>query len=207
MGKNNASSALKTTSSLKKGMRRLTRYLKKNKLVYLLLMPPLICWLLFKVGPLFGMVIAFQEYSPFKGITGSKFIGLSNFMRIFREPYMLTLVRNTVLLALYTLVFTFTVPVVFALFLNEIRISWIKKRSAVRQLSALLYLLSGYGKYSLYHGVSYHRNCKPDFKASWNGLCLLYVRAWVVPASVYHSADMADLRVLRDYLQRLYFGD
>lgn len=104
------------------------------------MIPALTCWLLFKVGPLFGMVIAFQNFSPFKGILKSDFIGLENFMRIFREPYMLTLVRNTVLLAFYTLVFSFTVPVLFALFLNEIRVKWIKK--GVQSISFLPYFIS-----------------------------------------------------------------
>ena len=81
--------------------KRLLQYIRKNRLIYLMMIPALGCWLLFKVGPLFGMVIAFQDYSPFKGILGSPFIGLENFMRIFKEPYMLTLIRNTVLLALY----------------------------------------------------------------------------------------------------------
>lgn len=125
----------------KKGKaQHMLRYVKKNKFVYLLMLPPLICWMLFKVGPLFGMVIAFQNYSPFKGILKSDFIGLDNFMRIFREPYMLTLVRNTVLLAFYTLLFSFTVPVLFALFLNEIRIRWIKK--GVQSISFLPYFIS-----------------------------------------------------------------
>lgn len=119
---------------------RLLRYVKKNKYVYLLMIPALTCWLLFKVGPLFGMVIAFQNFSPFKGILKSDFIGMENFMRIFREPYMLTLVRNTVLLAFYTLVFSFTVPVLFALFLNEIRVKWIKK--GVQSISFLPYFIS-----------------------------------------------------------------
>lgn len=115
-------------------------YIKKNRIIYMLMIPALGCWLLFKVGPLFGMIIAFQNYSPFEGIMKSEFIGLDNFMRIIREPYMLTLVRNTVLLALYTLVFSFTIPVIFALFLNEVRIRWVKK--GVQSISFLPYFIS-----------------------------------------------------------------
>ena len=120
--------------------KRLLQYIRKNRLIYLMMIPALGCWLLFKVGPLFGMVIAFQDYSPFKGILGSPFIRLENFMRIFKEPYMLTLIRNTVLLALYTLVFSFTVPVAFALFLNELKNSLVKK--GVQSISFLPYFIS-----------------------------------------------------------------
>lgn len=118
----------------------LLRYIKKNRFVYLLMIPALSCWLLFKVGPLFGMIIAFQNYSPFKGIMKSDFIGLDNFVRIFKEPYMIPLVRNTILLAFYTLVFSFTIPVLFALFLNEVRANWIKK--GVQSISFLPYFIS-----------------------------------------------------------------
>lgn len=121
-------------------LHHLLRYIKKNRIIYLLMIPALGCWLLFKVGPLFGMVIAFQSYSPFKGILKSDFIGLDNFARLFKEPYMLVLVRNTVLLALYTLVFSFTVPVLFALFLNEVRVKWVKK--GVQSISFLPYFIS-----------------------------------------------------------------
>lgn len=120
-------------------LHHLLRYIKKNRIIYLLMIPALGCWLLFKVGPLFGMVIAFQSYSPFKGILKSDFIGLDNFARLFKEPYMLVLVRNTVLLALYTLVFSFTVPVLFALFLNEVRVKWVKK--GVQSISFLPYFI------------------------------------------------------------------
>lgn len=120
--------------------RHLLRYIRKNRIIYLLMIPALGCWLLFKVGPLFGMVIAFESYSPFKGIMKSDFIGFDNFARLFREPYMITLVRNTVLLAMYTLVFSFTVPVMFALFLNEVRVKWIKK--GVQSISFLPYFIS-----------------------------------------------------------------
>jgi putative aldouronate transport system permease protein len=116
------------------------KYMKKNYILWLLLLPGLISLILFKIAPLFGMTIAFQDYSAFKGILGSKFVGLEQFRRIIADEYMVALIKNTLILAGLTLIVTFPIPIFFALFLNEIRIK--KVKNLVQSLSFLPYFIS-----------------------------------------------------------------
>ncbi|ANY66115.1 sugar ABC transporter permease [Paenibacillus sp. BIHB 4019] len=110
------------------------------KILYLILLPGLIHLILFKLLPLFGLVIAFQDYSIFKGIMGSKWIGLEHFSKFMSDPYFWKLVRNTLLLAFFNLLFVFPIPIIFALFVNEVRLSAVKR--FVQTLSFFPYFIS-----------------------------------------------------------------
>ena len=72
------------------------------------------------------MVIAFQNFSAFKGIVGSKWVGFQNFIKIFQDPYMLKLIANTVILAILSIVVVFPFPILFSLFLNEVRLNKVR---------------------------------------------------------------------------------
>jgi len=119
---------------------RLLRQLWNTKLLYLLLLPGLLHLILFKLAPLFGLVIAFQDYNTFQGIRGSSWVGLDNFITFIRDPYFLVLLKNTLLLAIYNLVFGFPVPILFALFLNEVRNMFVKRFA--QSLSFFPYFIS-----------------------------------------------------------------
>lgn len=119
---------------------RIRRDLKKNYLLYLLLLPGIFILIFFKVAPVGAMVIAFQDFSAFKGILGSEWVGFKNFIKIFEDPYMLKLISNTVILAILSIVVVFPFPIIFSLFLNEIRIK--KIRHTVQSLSFLPYFMS-----------------------------------------------------------------
>ena len=119
---------------------RIIKDIRKNYLLYLLLIPGIITLVLFKLGPLGGMVIAFEDFSAFQGAFGSKWVGLENFKRILQDPYMITLVKNTVILAVLSIVVVFPIPVLFSLFLNEVRQARIK--NSVQTLSFLPYFIS-----------------------------------------------------------------
>lgn len=109
-------------------------------MLYLILLPGLISLVLFKLGPMAGMVIAFEDFSAFKGIFESEWVGFQNFIEIFQDPYIPVVVKNTVILAALSIIVVFPIPIIFALFLNEIRIKWI--RSSVQTLSFLPYFIS-----------------------------------------------------------------
>lgn len=128
------------TNSNVKSKNKITKYFKKNYILLLLLLPGLLSLILFKIGPLFGMVIAFQDFSAFKGISGSNFVGLKYFAKIVNDPYMITLIKNTLILAGLTLAITFPIPIIFALFLNEVRLK--KVKGFVQSLSFLPYFIS-----------------------------------------------------------------
>ena len=119
---------------------RFVKDMRRNWILYLLLLPGLLSLILFKIGPVGGMVIAFEKFSAFQGITGSKWVGLDNFKRIFTDPYIPKVFMNTIILAVLTIVVVFPIPIIFSLFLNEIRQKWV--RSTVQSLSFLPYFIS-----------------------------------------------------------------
>ncbi len=118
-------SQINTTT--KKGYRKrniiqeYTSDLSRNKIVYLMLLPVLIYFVVFKYIPLYGIQIAFKNFTPFIGITKSPWIGLKYFTDFFGSYYFGRLLRNTLLLNVYDIVFGFPAPIILALLLNEIK--------------------------------------------------------------------------------------
>ena len=119
---------------------RIKKDLRNNYLLYLLMVPGILLLVLFKIGPVGAMVIAFEDYSPALGVFGRKFVGLDQFIRIFKDPYIWKITGNTIILAFLSVVVVFPIPIIFALFLNEIKVKWI--RSTVQSLSFLPYFIS-----------------------------------------------------------------
>ena len=79
--------------------------------------------------PMYGAIIAFMDYTPAKGISGSEWVGFENFARFFSSPYFVRLLRNTLLLSVYSIVFGFPAPIILALLLNEVGNKKFKKIS------------------------------------------------------------------------------
>lgn len=100
---------------------------KKSIPIYLLILPSLILLIIFHYLPIFGIAIAFQDYSVFKGVFGSKFIGFANFQRFLTDPNYWRVMRNTIIINLYDLAIGFPVPIIFALLLNELTSNKYKK--------------------------------------------------------------------------------
>ncbi|MET3847337.1 ABC transporter permease subunit [Paenibacillus sp. OAE614] len=101
-------------------------YWKRAFPIYLMILPGLLYFIIFKYIPMFGISIAFMKYSPFKGITGSEWVGLHYFRRLFAEGDFLLLLKNTLLLNLLDVLFFFPAPILVALLLNEVRARRIK---------------------------------------------------------------------------------
>jgi putative aldouronate transport system permease protein len=101
--------------------KRLSRDLRRNWDAYLLLLPALIFYLVFCYKPMYGIIIAFKDFSPGKGILGSEWVGLRYFQTFFSSYYFGRLIRNTLHISLASLIFGFPVPIIFALLLNEVR--------------------------------------------------------------------------------------
>ncbi|RXZ82943.1 sugar ABC transporter permease [Paenibacillaceae bacterium] len=106
---------------------RVVRDFKRNKIIYLMLSPAILYFLLFHYGPMYGMQIAFKNYSTHLGFLGSPWIGLDNFKEFFSSFYFARILRNTILLSVYSLLFAFPAGIILALLLNEIRSSWFKR--------------------------------------------------------------------------------
>jgi len=107
--------------------RGLMRDLIRDKYLYLMLLPGIIYFIVFKYIPMFGLVMAFQDYKPFLGFIESPWVGFKHFERFFSEPQFFMLFRNTALLALYSLIFYFPLPILLALMLNEVRNEFYKR--------------------------------------------------------------------------------
>lgn len=106
----------------------------------LLLLPALIYYIVFEYMPMFGLVIAFKDFSVFKGVWASEWVGLKYFNFLFENPRFWLLFRNTFLLGFYSLVWGFPLPILLALLLNEIRHIVFKR--IVQTISYLPYFLS-----------------------------------------------------------------
>jgi len=105
----------------------LMRKLIKNRALYMMIVPGLLFFVIFKYIPMGGLVIAFQDYQPYTGILNSPWVGLKHFERLFSEPMFFTILSNTLLLFFLNLLFYFPVPIILALMLNEVRINAFKR--------------------------------------------------------------------------------
>lgn len=105
----------------KSRMRSISRKLYKSRMLYLLFTPVLMYFLVFRYLPMFGLVIAFQDYSISKGIPGSVFVGLKHFREFFSSEYTWRIVRNTLMINVYGILFGFPAPIILALMFNEVR--------------------------------------------------------------------------------------
>lgn len=95
--------------------------IKRNYMIYLMLLPVLIYFLAFHYGPMYGAQIAFRDYEHTKGIWGSDWVGLKHFMSFFSSYYFMRLLKNTLWLSILDIAFGFPAPIILALMLNEMR--------------------------------------------------------------------------------------
>ena len=95
--------------------------LRRDRQLVFMLIPVVIFFAVFSYYPLYGILIAFKDYSICKGILGSPWAGLRYFRQFFLSPYFGRLLRNTVLISVYSLLWGFPVPIIFALLLNEFK--------------------------------------------------------------------------------------
>jgi len=118
----------------------LIRDLKKHRYIYIMAIPVLVYYIVFYYFPMYGAQIAFKAFNPGKGILGSPWIGLRNFRDFFGSVYFIRVLRNTMLISLYGLLFSFPAPIILALLLNELR-SMLFKR-VVQTISYLPHFIS-----------------------------------------------------------------
>uniref|UniRef100_UPI003D2BCF57 ABC transporter permease n=1 Tax=Paenibacillus oryzisoli TaxID=1850517 RepID=UPI003D2BCF57 len=109
--------------------------IKRDRMLYLIASPMLLFFLLFKYVPMWGVLIAFKDYSPFAGFMHSPWVGLQHFQRFFGEDSFFLLLRNTLAINLLNLVFFFPLPILLSLMLNEVKLEWVK-----RIIQSIIYL-------------------------------------------------------------------
>ena len=116
--------AQKEVSNGKKGI---VRDFKKNKGLYLMILPVLLYYAIFCYKPMYGAIMSFQDFSPRLGFWGSDWVGLKHFTNFFTSSDFPRLLRNTLTISISTLIVSFPFPIILALFINEIRITKFKK--------------------------------------------------------------------------------
>lgn len=114
--------------------------LRLNWSVYLLFLPVLLYFIVFNYLPMFGVVMAFQDFNAVKGFLGSRFVGFDNFIAFFTHQSFWQILRNTVVISLLGLVVGMPASILFALLLNEIHLKLFKK--TVQTISYLPYFVS-----------------------------------------------------------------
>ncbi len=108
---------------------------------HLMLLVPVILLVIYHLLPIpAGILMSFQKFQPVKGFFGSDYLGFSVFQRLFQLPETLPAIRNSLIIAVYKIVFNLIVAIVFALMLNEVRQSWLKRTA--QTVTYLPYFLS-----------------------------------------------------------------
>ena len=118
----------------------LSQRIRKDKALYFLLIPGLLYYIIFHYLPMGGVIIAFQKFHISRGILGSRWIGLDNFRAFFKSPDAFVLIRNTLLINIYELLYSFPVPIILSLLLNELK--RLKFKRMVQTISYLPHFIS-----------------------------------------------------------------
>lgn len=126
--------------SLKQRSARNLKLMRNDYDLYLMMIPMLLMLILFTYRPIGSLVIAFKDYSPFKGVMASPWTGLSHYREFFASPYAWRIIRNTLVIGLAQLFFGFPLPIIFALLLNELKGGPFKK--TVQTVSFLPHFIS-----------------------------------------------------------------
>ncbi len=119
---------------------KISRDWKMNKYKYLLILPVLVYLALFCYKPMYGLIIAFNNYKPTRGITGSDYVGLMWFDNFFNNIYFWRLLSNTFTISALSIVFGFPAPIILALLLNEIQNDKFKR--TVQTITYMPYFIS-----------------------------------------------------------------
>lgn len=100
---------------------------RKNKMLYLFILPVIAYFIIFKYLPIYGALIAFKDFAPAKGVLGSDWVGLKHFIRFFSIPTFKTVLGNTLKISISSIIFCFPMPIILALLMNELRCPTFKK--------------------------------------------------------------------------------
>lgn len=173
--------SVEQSKGLRAGRRRIGRKLWEDRYMYLLALPGMAFILLFDYVPMYGIVLAFQDYNPFAGIMHSDWVGLAHFQRLFRHPDFWMVLRNTLVISVLNLLLYFPTPIILALLLNEVRTQFFK-----RAIQTVIYL--------------------PHF-VSWVVICSLTItlmNSEGIVTQVVHWLGFTDVKLLMD--KKLFWG-
>jgi len=117
-----------------------SRDLSQNKFKYLMVVPVIVYFVLFCYKPMYGLIIAFQNYRPNLGFYRSPWVGFRHFINFFNDVYFFRLIRNTISLSFFSIIFGFPAPILLALCLNELRNIYFKR--TIQTITYMPYFIS-----------------------------------------------------------------
>lgn len=106
---------------------KLIRDLRRDYLLYIMILPMMLWFLIFLYKPMIGLQIAFKDFSLWRGIAGSEWIGFDHFVTLFSDDYFIRAIKNTFVISFYSLLFAFPFPILLAVMFNEFRNTWLKR--------------------------------------------------------------------------------
>ena len=142
--------------------------LRRNKRLYLLVLPVVLYYFIFCYLPMFGAIIAFKNYSPSLGIIKSPWVGFTHFRAFFSSYYFWRILKNTLVISLYSIIFCFPAPIILSLILNEV-----KCKPFLKVTQTLLYLprfISVVVICSLIKTFTYNDGIVNDLIVFWGGV-------------------------------------
>ena len=146
-----------TSSSSRSKWENTKIHIINNKWLYIMTLPGLLYFLIFKYAPMYGVIIAFKDYVPFLGIHGSKWVGLQNFHDFFINPDFMRIMGNTLILSFLSIVISFPAPIILAILLNEL------SKAIYDGICATFSIMGNCCEYYCYFVFSkwwnYYRNC------------------------------------------------
>ncbi|MBQ4515589.1 MAG: sugar ABC transporter permease [Clostridia bacterium] len=119
---------------------RIGKEWRENYELYIMFLPALVYYLIFSYKPMYGALMAFQNYAPAKGIWGSDWVGFKHFIDFFKSYYFVRVIRNTVTISVNSILFGFTTPIILALLINELQN--MKMKRLVQTVSYLPHFIS-----------------------------------------------------------------
>lgn len=121
-------------------LNKINKDFHKNYRLYLMVLPVILFYFIFSYVPMYGMLMAFQNYSPIKGVFGSEWAGLEHFQTFFESDYFGRILGNTLKISFFSLLFGFPAPIIFALLLNEMK--WGKGKTLVQTITYMPHFIS-----------------------------------------------------------------
>jgi putative aldouronate transport system permease protein len=121
-------------------IKRVVKDFKINKSLYLMIMPVLLFYILFHYKPMYGIIIAFKDFNPSKGILGSQWVGLRHFIDFVTSMFFIRTLKNTIVINVVNLIFGFPAPIILALLINELKSKYFSK--VVQTISYLPHFIS-----------------------------------------------------------------
>ncbi len=143
----------RSAESVAEAPRTFRQEFRKRRLLYLMLIPAIIYFFIYRYLPLFGVLVAFTDYDIIGGVFKSPWVGLKYFRMLFADPYFWRVLRNTLIISIYKLVWGFPAPIILALLFNELRSQNFKR--VTQSLSYLPNFLSWVILYGLFYQFLY----------------------------------------------------